>query len=128
LDSAGLQDGKTLADHRHVALVEVTERSKRSLARDATMNRLTRMSSLLDRNLRHTGEWFAVLIQCRRITDYEDLRMFRHGEVVIYTHTAGVIGLGFEPPARGRWLNARGPDHGFAQDPFTRYDDAVLVD
>ena len=55
LKSPTLEDRKAFSNHSHVSLIEIPERRKRRLAGDLSMNHLSGMSSLLDRDLRYSG-------------------------------------------------------------------------
>src|SRR5258708_39662781 len=71
LDSTRLHDGKILADHRHVALIEVSERTRRFTAADLSGDEPSDVSALLDCDLRHSRQRSTVLDQGRGITDDE---------------------------------------------------------
>src|SRR5271154_5979778 len=88
-----LQNGKTLADNCHAALVEITKGSRSCRSGDARMNQLARIAPLLNCHLRHTGQLLAVLIERRGIADDENLGMAGHRQVLLYPYPAGMICL-----------------------------------
>ena len=56
MNFAALEDRKTLSDHRHIALIEVTKRTRFGPAGNASLNQLAGIPTLLHRNLRHAGQ------------------------------------------------------------------------
>src|SRR5438132_13089876 len=53
VDLAGLENGKTLADYRHVALIEVTKRTRCGFAGNTPVNQRPGITPLLHRYLRY---------------------------------------------------------------------------
>src|SRR5882724_2744913 len=58
-----LQNRESLANHRHIPLVEIAERMRSGSARHARANQFSRISSLLHCHLRDAWQWLAVLIE-----------------------------------------------------------------
>src|ERR1700690_3901270 len=71
LDSARLQDCKILANHRHVALIEVSEKTRRFSAAELSGDPSSDVPALLDCGLRHSRHRSTVLYQGRCIADDE---------------------------------------------------------
>src|SRR4029077_18703931 len=71
LELARLHDGKILADHRHVALIEVSERTGRFTAAELSGDPPSHVPALLDCDLRHPRQRSTVLYQSRGIADDE---------------------------------------------------------
>src|SRR2546422_8033147 len=84
--------------------------------------------ALLHRHLGHAGQRMTILIERRRVTDHEDLRMAWHAEIRLDTHAPRPIRLRLEPLAGGRRRHPRRPDDRPAGDALARHDDAVDVD
>src|SRR2546425_3510502 len=125
---AGLQDGEALPDHCHAALVEVAKRTRRRSAPETLADQPSRIAAFLDRDLRHTGQGFSVLLERRGIADDEDLGMPWDREVLLDAYPSGPIRLYAKPLPGGRWSHPGGPDDRLARDALTRHDDAVGVD
>src|SRR4029077_3317195 len=80
---AGLQDGESLPDHCHAALVEVAKWTRRRSASETPPDQPSRIAALLDRDLRHARQGSSVLLERRGIADDEDLGMSRDREVLL---------------------------------------------
>src|SRR5260370_42270239 len=93
VDSPALQDGAPLSHYRHVALVEVPERSRGGLSSDTSVNQPPRIAPLLHRHLGDAGQRLAILVERCGITDHEDLPVPGHREVGLDPYTAGAIRL-----------------------------------
>src|SRR3954453_1045268 len=78
VDLAALENGKTFADHRHVAFVEVTKRTRRGFAGNTPLNQLPGVAPLLHCYLRYAGQRLTILIERCSIADHEDLRVPGH--------------------------------------------------
>src|SRR5580700_2757677 len=102
LESSTLEDRETFADDRHVAFIEVTERRRRMLTTDSSMNQLSDVSSLLDCHLRYARQRPPVLIERSRVADHENFRMIGRGKIALNPHAAGAIGGNSQPLARRR--------------------------
>src|SRR6266581_3266843 len=113
-DSAALQNGKVLANYRHVAFVEIPEWPRRRLACNPAVYQAARVAALLHRHLRHAGQRLAIVVQRSGIADHEDLGMTGHGEILLNAHPPGVIRFRTQPPGRGRRAYTRGPYDGMA--------------
>src|ERR1700680_1508799 len=70
-DSARIQKGKILADHRHVALVEVSERTRRFTAAELSGDPPSDVPALLDCDLRYPRQRSTVLYHGRGLADDE---------------------------------------------------------
>src|SRR5215475_13848813 len=128
LDFSTLQYRETLAYHRHIALVEVAERSRLSAAGYAVVNESSSITSLLHGHLRHAGKRFAVLLECRGIANHKDLGISGYSQIFLNAHSPGAVCLHLQPLARRRRRHPGGPDHGLACDALTRDHYAVRVD
>src|SRR5438105_2979898 len=80
VDLAALENGKTLTDHRHVALIEVTKWRRRGFAGNTPVNQLARIPPLLHRYLRYARQRLTILIERCSIADHEDFRVPWHSE------------------------------------------------
>src|SRR6267154_327663 len=96
-DRPGLQDGETLADYRHVSLVEVAERMPCGFPRDASVNQLSRITSLLHRNLSDARQRLSVLLEGSSITNHKNLPMPRHATIRLHLDPARAIGFYRQP-------------------------------
>src|SRR5580700_4270722 len=63
LDLSRLQDGETLANHRHVSFVPVTKRRELRFADNPTVNQLPHVASLLHRDLRDARQGLSILFE-----------------------------------------------------------------
>ena len=63
MDFAALQNCKTFADHCHIALVEIAERTQSGFPRESLLNHPARISSLLHCNLGDTRQRLPVLLE-----------------------------------------------------------------
>src|SRR5262245_27335726 len=89
----GLQDGKSFADDRHVAFVEVAEWTRCRLTHDPSMNQLPRITSLLHRHLSDSGQRLSVLLKHGGVAHDENFWMSRYGEIVLHFDSSRVIRL-----------------------------------
>jgi hypothetical protein len=92
---AALQYGEAFPDYGEIPFVEVTKRFQRSLPGNLSSDKFADVTSLLYRNLRNTGQWFAVLLQRCGIADDEDFGVVLHGQVRSDFHSASAIHLCF---------------------------------
>src|SRR6202030_943764 len=122
-----LQNSEPFPHNRHAALVEVFEWFRSRSTHNAAVNQLARMPALLECHLSDSWEWFAILIKRRSVANYKDFRVSCRGKVRSYAYSSCSIGIHVEPLTCGRWCDARGPDNRFAEDTFTRNDDAVRI-
>src|SRR5207302_481399 len=88
-----LQNGVAFADHSHVAFVEIAKRLWRLLAGKLAANQFANVASLLHCNLSNSRQRFSVLIERRRIADYENFRMIWNSNIGLDTNATGAIGL-----------------------------------
>src|SRR5579859_128394 len=128
MDFSGLQNGEPFPHNRHAALIEVLEWFRRWSAPNAAVNQLARIPALLQGHLSDSRERFAVLIERGGVADHKDFRVSWHGEVRLHAYSSCSISIHVEPLTCGRGRNPRGPDNCFADDTFTRDDDAVRID
>jgi len=77
-NTAGLQNRKVLADHGHIALVEVPERTLRLAPLEPLANEPSHITPLLDRSLSDAWHGVSVLHERRCIADDEDIRRIRN--------------------------------------------------
>jgi hypothetical protein len=70
----------------------------------------------------------AILIERGRVADRENLRMIRHGKIALNAQAAGTISCSSQPLAHRRRCDARGPNHGLAEDPLAGNDYSIGVD
>src|SRR5712691_10412097 len=96
---SALQDGEPLPDDGHVALVEVVEGTGSGLSSYPSVNEPPRIASLLHRHLGHARQRMTILVERGRVTDDEDLRVARHGEILPHADPPGVIRLHLQPLA-----------------------------
>src|SRR5712691_10163343 len=100
MNFAALHDGEPLADHCHVAFVEITEWRRDGLSQEAFSNQPSRVTSSLHRDLSHTGQGLAVLLNRCGITYDKNLRMSRDGEVGPHFDASRAISFHAQPFAR----------------------------
>src|SRR5208282_4860872 len=62
MNLAALHDRKAFANHRHVALIEITKRPRHCFSGQAFCNQPSRVASSLHRDLGDTRQWLAVLL------------------------------------------------------------------
>src|SRR4030095_3293195 len=67
LHAAALENGEVPADDRHVPFIEIPEWSGRGARREAPLDRLRDMASLLYFDLRNTWQWSGVLLARRDV-------------------------------------------------------------
>src|ERR1700730_9917526 len=127
MDLSGLQNGEPFPHNRHAALIEVLEWFRRRSAHNAAVNRPAGIPALLKCHLSDSRERFAVLIERCSVANDKDFRMPWNAELRLHTSSSCSIGVHVEPLTCGRGCNARGPDNRFADDTFTRDDDAVRI-
>src|SRR5438093_7088398 len=101
MESSALQHGEALPHDRHVALIEVAERTRRRLSREPPADEPSRVAALLHRDLGDAGERLPVLLEYGGVTDHEDLRMPRDAQVGLHLDAAGPIRCD-APPLPGR--------------------------
>src|SRR5215471_309739 len=78
------QNGKPFADHRHVAFVEVAERTRCGFPRDPSINQLSYIASLLHCDLSDSRQRFSVLLERGGVAHHENVRMPRHREIRLH--------------------------------------------
>ena len=128
MERSGLHDGVALPHDGHGALVEVSKRAGLGSTGRAAVNQPARVPSLLHRHLCDARERLAILIERRRIADYENVRVPGDGEIFADAHSARAVGLDVQPSTRWRWRDSRGPDHGLARDALACHDHSIPVD
>src|SRR5579863_3111494 len=72
---AALENGKTLAHHRHSAFVEVAERPGRRFAGETPVNQFAGVAALLNRYLRDAGQSRTILIERGSVAHHKNFRM-----------------------------------------------------
>jgi len=128
LHLAALQHSKTLADHRHAALVKVAKWARRKVTYDAAVNQLSGITSLLNRYLSNPWQRFAILVKRGRIAHHKNLGVSGHSKIFLNAYPPGAICFDVEPLARRRGCDACSPDHRFACDALARDYNAFRVD
>src|SRR6266853_5280753 len=128
MELAGLQHSKTLAHYGHVPFIEIAKWARHRIAVDTAVDYFPCVAPLLDRDLRNTCQWLAVLIERCGIANHKDLGMPGHREVFLDAYQPGAVCLSAQPLASRRGRHTRGPDHGFAQNTLRRHHDALCVD
>src|SRR3954451_12359 len=63
VELAALENGETLTDHCHVALIEVTKWTRRGFAGKTPVNQPPGVTPLLHRYLRYAGQRLTILIE-----------------------------------------------------------------
>src|SRR5262249_37235846 len=63
MDFAALQDRKSLPDHRHISLVEVSEWRQRRFSHQAAANEFSSIAAFLHGDLSHAWQRLSVLLQ-----------------------------------------------------------------
>src|SRR3984885_10116241 len=119
---------EVFADDGHVAFIEIMEGRRRGAAGNSAMNQPSRVSTLLDGDLRYAGQWVAVLFKRSGVADHEDFGITWRGQVTFNPNTAGSVGCHSKPLACGRRCDASSPDHRLAVNPFAADDHTVRVD
>jgi hypothetical protein len=128
MNLAALQYSEAFPDYGEIPFVEVTKRSRQISPRNLSSDKFSNVTSLLNRNLRDTRQWFAVLLQRCRVADDEDFGVILHGQVRLNSHPASAVRLCFQPLSCRRWGDPSGPDDCLARDTLAADYDALAVD
>src|ERR1043166_79099 len=92
LELPALHDCEAFSNDGHVALVEITEGRRGLLTGDRAVYQLPGVSALLDCDLGDARQDPAILFERSSVSDDENFRVARYGEIVLNTHAAGTIG------------------------------------
>ena len=84
-----LQYREVLADHRHVAQIEVAEWMLRFSSLEMSRNHASDIASLLNRGLSHTRHRLAIQLEAGEIAGDEHFGMTGQAQVRRHTHTPG---------------------------------------
>src|SRR5215475_8653526 len=115
MQTAALEDGKVLTHHSHVAAVVIAERLYNPATPNLRVDHTPDEAALLNRDLRHTRQWMAIL-SCRcRITDDEYLGVILEIQQRPNAGTPGAICGDAELLDDGRGLNTCRPQHRIAR-------------
>src|SRR5580658_6453278 len=88
---------EVFADDGHVAFIEIMEGRRRGAAGNSAMNQPSRVSTLLDGDLRYAGQWVAVLFKRSGVADHEDFGITWRGQVTFNPNTARSVGCHSKP-------------------------------
>ena len=126
----GFKNRKVLADHGHVALVEVPEGAGgRAASPDLRHDEPAHIPAFLDRDLGDARQWStARLSKHGAIADHEYGFMIGQRKERGDTDASDAIGLGIETLQDWRGGDPGGPQNRCAFEPLTRDDDALVVD
>jgi hypothetical protein len=124
---AGLEDGKVLADNRHIALIAVPKRSTILACPDTVGDDTSDKSSLLNCCLRHSGHGVTILNYCGSISHH------KHVGCLGYVHEGAYEGASRAVCPRSKHFynrsgaDARCPKHGGAGNPGATCDHARVI-
>jgi hypothetical protein len=125
---AGLENGKILADHRHIAFVAVPKRSTVLASPDTVGDDTSDELSLLNRCLGHAGDGMTILGHRGGISRHKDVGRFRDVHESADEGASGAVCLRSKHFNDRRGADARCPEHSGAGNPDASRDHALVID
>src|ERR1700680_4174274 len=123
----GLEDGKILADHRHIAFVAVPKRSTVLAPPDTVGDDTSDESSLLNGRLRHTGDGMTILVHRGRVAHHKHVGRLGNVHEGANKSAPGAVRLRSEHFYDRRGADAGCPKHGGTGNPDASRDHALVV-
>ena len=96
MQRSDLGHGGRTANHRQVAFVEIMKRRDCD-ATQSRRNQFGNIRALLHRHLGDARQRFAIPVKRCSVTNDEDVRMARHGQITLHADSAGAVGGCSEP-------------------------------
>jgi len=126
-DPPGLKDCEPRSDDRHIPFIEISKRPGGRLTKQALNDTPTCIPTLLNRHLGDTRQWFPVLLERSRISNYIYVGITGNREIVLNANAAGAVRLHVQPFTSWRRSHSCGPDHDLACDGSAQQSVRVLI-